>query len=124
MGHIVKINNEFELITKGLAAYLESKRDAFARFFFLSNEEIIEILGNARNPRNIQRFLSKIFEGIENLTFTPGGEIVAMHSKEGENVKLNHGIIPTEATEQWLLELEGVMFDTMRKTIARSLGDF
>ena len=47
-----------------------------------------------------------------------------MHSKEGENVKLNHGIIPTEATEQWLLELEGVMFDTMRKTIARSLGDF
>ena len=37
VGHIIKVNGEFELITRGLAAYLESKRDAFARFFFLSN---------------------------------------------------------------------------------------
>lgn len=39
------VNKEFENITRGLSVYLESKREYFARFYFLSNEEIIEILG-------------------------------------------------------------------------------
>jgi dynein heavy chain, axonemal len=38
-------NKEFEVITKGLTVYLEAKRGHFSRFYFLSNEEIIEILG-------------------------------------------------------------------------------
>jgi hypothetical protein len=39
------MNKEFDGITRGLAVYLESKREYFSRFYFLSNEEIIEILG-------------------------------------------------------------------------------
>ena len=39
------VNKEFENITRGLSFYLEAKREYFARFYFLSNEEIIEILG-------------------------------------------------------------------------------
>jgi dynein heavy chain len=46
-------NKEFENITKGLTVYLESKREHFARFYFLSNEEIIEILGQMRDPKNV-----------------------------------------------------------------------
>ena len=76
------------MIARGLSNYLESKREYFARFYFLSNEEIIEILGQMREPRNIQRFLNKIFEGIDNLSFLPTLEVNALHSREGETVNL------------------------------------
>lgn len=67
LGSLQYVNKEFENISKGLTVYLESKRENFARFYFLSNEEIIEILGQMRDPRNVQRYLNKIFEGIDSL---------------------------------------------------------
>jgi dynein heavy chain, axonemal len=42
---LVYANLQFDQITKGLSVYLEAKREHFSRFYFLSNEEIIEILG-------------------------------------------------------------------------------
>ena len=40
----VKSNVELERVQKNLADYLETKRAAFARFYFLSNDELISIL--------------------------------------------------------------------------------
>lgn len=67
LGSLQYVNKEFENISKGLTVYLESKREHFARFYFLSNEEIIEILGQMRDPKNVQKYLNKIFEGVESL---------------------------------------------------------
>jgi dynein heavy chain len=111
------------VITRGLSNYLESKREYFARFYFLSNEEIIEILGQMREPRNIQRFLNKIFEGIDNLSFMPNGEINTMHSKEGEFIKLRKIVKATESAENWLKNLEESMIETIRKVILEAIVD-
>jgi len=76
-----------------------------------------------REPRNIQRFLNKIFEGIDNLSFQANGEITAMHSKEGETVKLVQSVMANESAESWLRNLEIVMKKTIRTVIYETLED-
>jgi dynein heavy chain len=122
-------------ITKNLTKYLESKQRYFPRFYFLPNEDLIEILGDSHEPKRVQVHLSKIFEGVESLTFTTSGnsgslpreEISQMVSRDGETVDLFEGIFPLEydgQVECWLLELERQVKLSTRKIVAAGLADY
>lgn len=54
-------------IQRALEQYLESKRHIFPRFYFISNDDLLEILGSAKHPDLIQRHIKKLFGNINSL---------------------------------------------------------
>ena len=53
----------FEAIHKHLEVYLERKRQAFARLYFISPLDLLDIMGQTCTPALVQPHLKKCFEG-------------------------------------------------------------
>ena len=60
---------QLERCQNALAAYLEEKRAKFPRFYFLGDDDLLEILGQARNPSVIQTHLKKLFQGLHKVLY-------------------------------------------------------
>jgi dynein heavy chain len=63
-----KVEKELKVCEKALNEFLDSKRRAFPRFYFVSVNDLLDILSNGNSPAKINRHMSKIFQAIEKLT--------------------------------------------------------
>eukprot|EP00762_Andalucia_godoyi_P002130 ANDGO_02526.mRNA.1 Dynein-1-beta heavy chain len=117
-------NKLLDLVQKGLNDYLETKRQAFARFYFLSNDELLEILSQTREPRAVQKHLRKCFEAVAKLEFQPDDGMTHMYSGEGEVIPFAEKIYPKGNVEEWLNVVERMMCESIRVQIDGSLKDY
>eukprot|EP00796_Vickermania_ingenoplastis_P008995 gene8995-6317_t len=108
-----KCTYQLDCIQKKLDEYLETKRVAFPRFYFLSNDELLSILSDSRNPLAVQPHLQKCFDNIKELIFSDPKTITAMKSSEGEVVEYSHEVKIMGNVESWLNDVERAMRDTL-----------
>lgn len=111
-----KQNEDLERIQKKLELYVESKREIFPRFYFLSFEDLIQILSNSENKDVISLHLKTLFDGIVALEFKDD-VIINIFSKEKESVPLSKPIKARGNVETWLLNLSEEMKSTVYKKL-------
>ncbi|XP_055378973.1 dynein axonemal heavy chain 12 [Condylostylus longicornis] len=122
-----KANEMLENISVGVNNYLERKRLFFSRFFFLSNDEMLEILSETRDPLRVQPHLCKCFEGIYRLEFTEAKDVLAMISSDQERINFVTPISTAAASgsvEKWLARVEEEMLIAVQNENAKSFSDF
>ncbi|KAJ3068328.1 Dynein heavy chain 6, axonemal [Podochytrium sp. JEL0797] len=115
-------------IQKCLEDYLESKRLLFPRFYFLSNDELLEILSQTRNPHAVQPHMSKCFDAIKSLEFNNNDaksiDIQGMVSPEGEHVAFIKTIKARGNVEAWLGAVEEAMFAVLRRLVKVAISEY
>jgi dynein heavy chain len=120
-------NNNLDQIQKDLEDYLETKRMGFPRFYFLSNDELLEILSQSKDPRAVQPHLRKCFDNLIKLEFSAeegSTDILAMFSGENEKVMLGKNLKARGNVEEWLTAVESRMKSSLHGFLKAGLYDY
>jgi dynein heavy chain 1 len=78
----------------------------------VGDEDLLEIIGNSKEIRMVQRHFPKMFAGITSMEFEKeGDQLLGMYSREGEHVKFSkHVTISEDPTIYvWLAKIESAM---------------
>jgi dynein heavy chain, axonemal len=51
-------------LQRNLDGYLEEKRELFPRFYFISSDELLQILATATDLKSVEKHVNKCFENI------------------------------------------------------------
>lgn len=122
-------NKNLDQIQKKLNDFLEQKRLIFARFFFLANDDLLQILAQTKNPRLVQAHMDKCFEGISKVIFNEKDYVLGMISAEKEEVGFLKPIDVNEGdkkgnVENWMLDIEAQMIASLKKLAKDSLMQY
>uniref|UniRef100_A0A1X7TNZ1 Dynein heavy chain linker domain-containing protein n=1 Tax=Amphimedon queenslandica TaxID=400682 RepID=A0A1X7TNZ1_AMPQE len=115
-----------EVPNKSLTGYLEKKRLVFPRFFFVSDQALLEILGQASDSHTIQtpkashsHYHFCVFDNIKTVTFHDKeyDRITHINSKEPETIELEKPVL-AQGNVKILL---GKLLDMAKKSV-HSIG--
>ena len=87
------------------------------RFYFLSNDELLEILAQTRNPLAVQPHLRKCFDAISKLEFgiqAPTSSDGKTTPDEGEEIKYSNDILAMISPEGEKVSLGKVSWNSYR----------
>ncbi|XP_030099868.1 cytoplasmic dynein 2 heavy chain 1 isoform X1 [Mus musculus] len=115
---LLTILDQLQRCQKSLNEFLEEKRSAFPRFYFIGDDDLLEILGQSTNPSVIQSHLKKLFAGINSVCFDEESKhITAMKSLEGEVVPFKSKVLLSNNVEAWLNDLALEMKQTLKQLL-------
>lgn len=111
---LASLSDRLDKCQKSLSDYLDTKRSAFPRFFFISDDELLSVLGSS-DPTSICIHLLKLFDNVKNISFGRNNKVVeAMSSVEKEGFDFVT-VVPVEgAVEMWMLTCEEEMHVSLR----------
>ena len=100
---------------KSLSDYLNTKRNSFPRFFFISDDELLSVLGTS-DPTAIQIHMLKLFTNVKTLKFARANKlIVGMGSSKKEIMDFKDGVVISGGVEEWMTLIELEMKASLRQ---------
>ncbi len=113
-------------IQKALGEYLEKERVSFPRFYFIGDEDLLEMIGNSNDTMRIAKHFKKMFAGLSGLIMDDESIISGFTSKEGEVVRLKKDInlVKTPRINDWLALLESGMKATLAQLLAEAVEQY
>ncbi|KAF1507297.1 Dynein heavy chain 17, axonemal, partial [Eudyptula minor] len=121
------LQKRLALCEKALAEYLETKRLAFPRFYFVSSADLLDILSNGNEPVEVSRHLPKLFDSLAKLKFKmsparkPLKVALGMFSRDEEYVPLDGDCDLSGQVEVWLNRVLMSMRSTLRRLIPEAV---
>lgn len=111
------------LCEKALNDYLETKRLAFPRFYFVSAADLLDILSNGNAPELVARHLTKLYDSLAKLVFVKGTKTAEkMLSKENDElVPFKESCDCSGKVEIWLNRLTDAMRRTLHELFMKSV---
>ncbi|XP_063712959.1 cytoplasmic dynein 1 heavy chain 1-like isoform X4 [Symsagittifera roscoffensis] len=116
-----KLADLLNKIQKALGEYLERERASFPRFYFVGDEDLLEIIGNSKNVARLQKHFKKMFAGVNTLIFNEDYTVVeGVASREAEKVvyKTKVSLIENPRINEWLTKTESEMKISLAKFLA------
>ena len=113
-------------IQKALGEYLERERVSFPRFYFVGDEDLLEMIGNGNDTARVAKHFNKMFAGISGLIVDDNNTIVGITSREGETLTLRKGVslIKFPKINDWLAALENNVRLTLAEMLVEAVAQF
>lgn len=106
--NIQRLSDSLSKIRISLVGYLEKQREMFPRFYFMGNDDLLELLGNSTDSLVISKHIKKLFTGISLLNYDKTLMLIkSVISAEGEEVILKNPVSFNSAgLIDWLTSLD------------------
>nr|XP_033320776.1 cytoplasmic dynein 2 heavy chain 1 [Megalopta genalis] len=105
---------------RSLDEYLEEKRSSYPRLYFLSDEDLLELV--SAHGRGLEAHLPKLYQGVGSIIKDDNG-LTAVVSPEGEILQLPRPVDLREPLPRWLGNLEDGMKTALQQSLEKCLAD-
>ena len=117
--------NKFEQAEKALTKHLDSKKNEFSRFYFLTEQDLLQIIGSSDPLDTLNPHLIKIYSNCKKL-LSERRNIIGMISQEGEKLYFDKAIRVESQQQvgQWMNKVDDEMKNTLRNLLKTAIQDY
>ncbi|KAF7991046.1 hypothetical protein HCN44_000861 [Aphidius gifuensis] len=120
MPALVSLKEILDRCQRSLDEFLEEKRSAYPRLYFLSDEDLLELISGS--PNGLDSHLPKLYQGIGSVK-CDNGKLKAIISPEFEILNLPNSIDTNEPLPIWLKNLEDEIKKALSQNLDKCLND-
>ncbi|KAG0688549.1 hypothetical protein C6P40_000845 [Pichia californica] len=117
---IKRLSESLSKIKRSLVSYLEKQREMFPRFYFIGNDDLLELIGNPTNFMVISKHIKKVFSGVSFLKYDQELMLITgIVSAEGETLALIEpvSLVKHKGLVNWLGALESIIKMSLSKLL-------
>lgn len=120
MPALINLKDLLDRCQRSLDEFLEEKRSAYPRLYFLSDEDLLELISGSSS--GIDSHLPKLYQGIGSIK-CKDGNLKAIVSPELEILNLPNSIDTSEPLPTWLSNLETEIKSCLAENLKKCLVD-